>query len=60
MLALVDKYDLELEQLDFKTTFLHENLEEKILMKQREIYIEQGNEDNVCLDSSKVQDNGIK
>ncbi|PKI43780.1 hypothetical protein CRG98_035791 [Punica granatum] len=39
LLALVDLYDFELEQLDVKTTFLHGELEERIYMKnQRDLY----------------------
>ena len=34
LLAMVSAFDLELEQLDVKTTFLHANLEEKIYMSQ--------------------------
>ena len=33
MLAIVAHYDLELEQLDVKTAFLHGDLDEKIYMK---------------------------
>jgi len=32
LLALVQQYDLELEQLDMKTAFLHRDLDEKIFM----------------------------
>ena len=34
MLALVAQYELKLDQLDVKTTFLHGDLEEKIYMSQ--------------------------
>lgn len=34
LLAIVAHQDLELEQLDVKTTFLHEELEEEIYMTQ--------------------------
>ena len=33
LLALVASYDLELEQLDVKTTFLHGDLDEEIFME---------------------------
>ena len=36
LLSIVANYDLELEQLNVKTTFLHGDLEEEILMKQPE------------------------
>ena len=36
VLALVADQDLELEQLDVKTAFLHGNLKEEILMVQPE------------------------
>ena len=49
LLSLVVKYDIELEQIDVKTAFLHERLEEKIYVKQPEGLIEIGQENKVCL-----------
>ena len=49
MLAMVALFDLELEQLDVKTTFLHRELEEQIYMHQPEGFVIQGKEDHVCL-----------
>ena len=49
LLAIVIQFDLELEQIDVKTTFLHDELEEKIYMKQPECYIQEGKENKVCL-----------
>lgn len=46
LLSLVVNQDMELEQLDVKTAFLHGNLEERILMEQPEFY-KKGNK--VCL-----------
>jgi hypothetical protein len=34
LLSIVAAFDLEVEQMDVKTTFLHGDLEEKIYMKQ--------------------------
>ena len=34
LLAIVVQFDLELEQMDVKTTFLHDELEEKIYMEK--------------------------
>ena len=36
ILVMVALLDMELEQMDVKTTFLHGNLEEQLLMKQSE------------------------
>ena len=40
--------DLELEQLDVKTSFLHGNLEEEIFMEQPEGFKKPGTENLVC------------
>jgi len=47
MLSLVAAYDLEVEQMDVKTTFLHGYLEEEIYMSQLEHYIKKGKENLV-------------
>ncbi|GKC14004.1 retrovirus-related pol polyprotein from transposon TNT 1-94 [Tanacetum coccineum] len=39
LLSLVAHHDLELEQLDVKTTFLHGNLDEEIYMSQPESFV---------------------
>lgn len=39
MLSLAASYDLEIQQMDVKTTFLHGDLEEAIYMSQPEHYI---------------------
>ena len=49
ILALVVVHNLELEQMDVKTTFLHRNLEETIYMSQPEGYEVKGKEEMVCL-----------
>jgi len=48
LLALVALFDLELEQLDFKTTFLHGTLEEEICMKQPKEFEGLDQENLVC------------
>uniref|UniRef100_A0A2N9IUP8 CCHC-type domain-containing protein n=1 Tax=Fagus sylvatica TaxID=28930 RepID=A0A2N9IUP8_FAGSY len=48
VLALVADQDLELEQLDMKTAFLHGNLEEEIFMEQPEGFKQPGTENLVC------------
>jgi len=42
LLAIVVQFDLELQQMDVKTSFLHGELEEKIYMKQAKGYIQKG------------------
>uniref|UniRef100_A0A2N9F5E5 CCHC-type domain-containing protein n=1 Tax=Fagus sylvatica TaxID=28930 RepID=A0A2N9F5E5_FAGSY len=48
VLALVADQDLELEQLDVKTAFLHGNLDEEIFMEQPEGFKQPGTENLVC------------
>ncbi|KAJ4703754.1 Retrovirus-related Pol polyprotein from transposon TNT 1-94 [Melia azedarach] len=48
LLAIVAHQDLELEQLDVKTTFLHGELEEEIYMTQLDGFQVPGKEDYVC------------
>ena len=47
LLALVAQFDLELQQLDVKTAFLHGDLEETIYMDQHEGFLGKGKEDHV-------------
>ena len=48
LLSLVASYDLEIEQMDVKTDFLHGDLEEEIYRSQPENYIVKGKESLVC------------
>ena len=48
ILAMIVRYNLELEQLDVKTTILHGDLEEDIYMAQPEDFKEICKEDCVC------------
>ena len=48
VLALVAKEDMELVQLDVKTSFLHGDLHDEIYMQQLEGFVEKGKEKLVC------------
>ena len=48
MLSLAATLDLEVEQMDVKTAFLHGDLEEEIYMKQPDGFLVEGKEDHVC------------
>ena len=48
ILGLVATLDLECEQLDVETAFLHGEFEEEIYMEQQEGFIEKGKEGLLC------------
>ena len=48
MLTLAHTLDLEVGQMDVKTTFLHGNLEEEIYMKQHDGFLVKGKRDYAC------------
>ncbi|KAL4342158.1 hypothetical protein GQ457_08G026470 [Hibiscus cannabinus] len=48
VLALVTQFDLELQQMDVKTTFLNGDLEEEVYMKQPEGFSSSDGENLVC------------
>ena len=47
-MALVAHYDLELQQIDVKTTFLNGDLEENIYMAQPKGFVMEGKERMEC------------
>ncbi|KAH9648425.1 retrovirus-related pol polyprotein from transposon TNT 1-94-like protein [Citrus sinensis] len=49
LLSITAYNDLELDQMDVKTAFLHGDLSEKILMEEPEGFVEDGSEDMACL-----------
>jgi ATP-binding cassette subfamily B (MDR/TAP) protein 1 len=48
ILGVAASLNLEVEQMEVKTTFLHEELEEEIYMEQPEGFLVKGKEDYVC------------
>ena len=48
VLAIVTVMDLEFEQIDVKTAFLHNNLEQEIYMVESEGFIKKDKEELVC------------
>lgn len=66
LLTIVVQEDLELEQFDVKTAFLHGELKEKIYMTPPEGYESQFQEDEVCLLNKSLyglkqsRDNGMR
>ena len=48
VLSISASMDLEVEQLDVKTAFLHGDLEEEIYMQQPKGFVEEGKENLVC------------
>jgi hypothetical protein len=48
ILSIVVAFDLEVEEMDVKTTFLHGDLEEEMYMKQPEDFLVKGRKELVC------------
>eukprot|EP00253_Pinus_taeda_P017555 PITA_17555 len=48
LLSVAATFDFEVEQMDVKTTFIHEDLEEEIYMKQPEGFAMKGKKEMVC------------
>ena len=48
LMSLVVAFDMEIEQMDVKTMFLHRDLEEEIYMKQPKGFVARGKKDLVC------------
>ena len=48
VLALAASPDLEVEQMNVKTDFLHSDLEEEIYMEQPEGFVVNGKQNHVC------------
>ena len=52
--VVVVQFDLELEQMDVKTAFLHGDLEECIYMVQPTRYIDHTHPEHICLLKKKI------
>ena len=48
LLSISATFDLEVEKMDVKTTFLHGDLDEEIYMKQHEGFTVKGKKELVC------------
>jgi len=48
LLSVVTAFDFEVEQMDVKTSFLHEDLEEEIYLKQLEGFAVKGKKELAC------------
>jgi len=48
LLSVVATFDFEVEQMDVKTTFLHEDLEDEIYMKKPGGFVVKGKKELVC------------
>lgn len=49
MMSVVVNLDMELKQLDVKTSFLHGTLDEVIYLDQPEGFVKKGQENKVCI-----------
>mgnify|MGYP002776048903 CR=1 FL=1 len=56
MVGIAATMNLEIEQLDVKTTFLHGELNEEIYLQQLEGLVEKVNEKLVCLLKKSIYD----
>jgi hypothetical protein len=48
LMSLVATFDLDIEQMDVKTSFLHGDLKEEIYMKQPKGFVVKGKQELVC------------
>ena len=58
LLSVAATFDFEVEQMDVKKKFLHEDLEEEIYMKQPECFAVKGKKELVC--GLKISLYGVK
>jgi len=56
IIVMVAHFDMKLEQMDVKTTFLHGKLDETIYMKQPTSFVKKGDEHKVCLLNRSLYD----